>query len=694
MTPVVNFAQPDGPPKWLTPIYENIPALLREYARWFLWTLNGANRKVPRAVKSPHGRSINAHNPEYWCSFDALLNAKDPLNGPGFELGSVLNGPTFAGVDIDDCRDPLTGRIEPWAKDIIASFNSYTEVSPSGTGVKIFLTGALRDEDVSQRKVYQLEIYDRLRYFTVTGHHLAGTPTTVEPRAEQLRDLYTRQQSQDLIELCKLFGLHLRDSGEWVNVTCFWADEHSEADHVRDAALHLDEDGHVDGFHCFHSSHAETKKLPHVLKLFGLANRQTSDFIANDKGVIVEKSQENIRRALAKMDVQLSYNAFSLKPLITHQGKTQPFEDDHIVRLWLKTDTDFHFLSPKDFYFDVVRDVARQRAFHPVRDYLDQLKWDGKARLDMWLTTYGKAKDTPFNRAVAAIVLIAAVRRVRQPGCKFDELLVLISRVQGTDKSSAVQALCPLPSWFSDDLPLNVDAKQIIERTSGKWIIEAAELNGFGKRDIEHLKSMLSRQRDGPVRLAYGRLSVEVDRQFILIGTTNANQFLKDTTGNRRFWPVEVQRCDAASLARDRDQLWAEAAHREAKGASIRLDRELWSKAAREQENRQHDDPWEILLDEAFNQTPPDHLKDMMKANDRFTLDLPWVVLNIPAERQTEPQRDRINAVMQHLGFEKKNMRGVGDDKKVAKRWCRIVHDPDEVTVGPDDDEREPGEEG
>jgi predicted P-loop ATPase len=696
MTPVVNFAPTDGPSRWLSPIYENMPALPREHARWLRWTVDGAGRKVPRANKRPDVNT-NANNPTNWCSFDELLKAPDLLNGPGFALGAVEGGPTFSGIDLDDCRNPVSGAIQPWAQAIIREMHSYTEVSPSGKGIKIFITGALRDEDDSQRKVYQLEIYDRKRYFAVTGHHLGGTPTTVEPRDAQLRDLYARQQSTDLVELCKLFGLYLRDAGEWVNITCPWADEHSQADHVRDAALHLDDEGHVDGYHCFHATHAETKKLPDVLKLFGLEHRHSTDFITNTNGNIVKKSQENIRRALVKMGVQLSYNAFSLKRFITHQGTTQPFEDDHVVRLWLKTDTDFHFLPPKDFYYDVVTDLARQRSSHPVRQYLDALRWDGTPRLDLWLTTYGKAKDTPFNRAVGAIVLIAAVRRVRQPGVKFDEMLTLISRVQGTDKSSAVQALCPVASWFSDDLPLHVDAKQIIERTGGKWIIEAAELNGFGKRDIEHLKAMLSRGTDGPARLAYGRASTEVARQFIIIGTTNANQFLKDTTGNRRFWPVAVTRFDVGALVRDRDQLWAEAAHRDAQNESIRLAEALWSKAAREQENRQHDDPWELLLDEAFNREPPQHLKDVVKTTDRFTLDVPWMVLGIPPERQTEPQRDRINAVMQYLGFEKKNMRGVGDDdKRVAKRWCRIAHDPDEVPIGPDEDEdeREPGADG
>ena len=114
-----------------------------------------------------------------------------------------------------------------------------------------------------------------------------------------------------------------------------------------------------------------------------------------------------------------------------------------------------------------------------------------------------------YMSAVGALPLIAAVRRVRQPGAKFDELLILESS-QGKLKSTALQTLCPSPSWFSDDLPLGVDSKQVIERTAGKWILEASELHGNRGKEAEQLKHL--RQSDGPVRLAYAHLPVSVPR--------------------------------------------------------------------------------------------------------------------------------------------------------------------------------------
>src|SRR6185436_11555438 len=123
---------------------------------------------------------------------------------------------------------------------------------------------------------------------------------------------------------------------------------------------------------------------------------------------------------------------------------------------------------------------------------------------------------------------------------KYDEMVVWESE-QGSLKSSAAQALCPEASWFSDDLPLNLKSQQLIESTLGKWIVEASDLAGKRKAEIEQLKAMLSRQVDGPARMAYAHFAVERLRHFIIIGTTNSKSYLNDSTGARRFWPAEVQ---------------------------------------------------------------------------------------------------------------------------------------------------------
>lgn len=360
---------------------------------------------------------------------------------------------------------------------------------------------------------------------------------------------------------------------------------------------------------------------------------------------IIPNSQENIRRAIEKLGVRLTFDEFAQRMLIKWGEYEGLLNDWSRNRLWLTIDKEFNFRPTADFFDVVIQDIAYENAFHPVKQYLDSLKWDGTPRLDTWLITYGKAADTDYTRAISALVLIAAVRRVRQPGCKFDELLVLESG-QGLMKSSALRALCPNEAWFSDDLPLDVDAKQVIERTLGKWIIEAGELAGMRQSQVESLKAMLSRQVDGPVRLAYGRMSVERPRQFIAIGTTNSETYLKDTTGNRRFWPVRVEAFNVDGIRFVRDQLWAEAAHRESKGDSIRLRPELFGHATLQQERRRAEDPWEQRLDERFPRTK----------KWRLTPDEVWAAVGLTIDRRDERSNERILKAMTRLGFERKTV--------------------------------------
>ena len=226
------------------------------------------------------------------------------------------------------------------------------------------------------------------------------------------------------------------------------------------------------------------------------------DFRRNKSGSIIRGDLDNIRLALAKLDVHVVFNEFTQQ--IEMGGCA--LNDVAFKRLWVRISDECKFQPFMETFLMVLLDEAHKTTVHPVRDYLNGLSWDGVPRIDDFLVTYAGAQPSPYVGAVGASPLIAAVRRVRTPGTKFDELLVLESP-QGTLKSSGLRALCPHDDWFSDDLPLGVDSKHVIERTAGKWIIEAAEMHGNRGREAEQLKSFLSRQVDGPVRLAYARMS-------------------------------------------------------------------------------------------------------------------------------------------------------------------------------------------
>lgn len=379
-----------------------------------------------------------------------------------------------------------------------------------------------------------------------------------------------------------------------------------------------------------------------------------SDFIRDKEGMIRKDHQDNIKRAAELLDTFFSYDEFADKMLVRTNTSPapRPLDDRAVNDLWLRIDREYHFRPSFVFFEKVVMNLAYEQSFHPVLDYLKMLTWDGTPRVDTWLRDYGGAEDSEYHQAVSALVLLAAVRRVKHPGCKFDEMLVLESG-QGLNKSTALKALCPNPDWFSDDLPLNIDAKQMIERTLGKWIIEASDLAGKRKADIEQLKATLSRQVDGPARLAYARISVERPRQFVIVGTTNSNSYLGDSTGARRFWPVTVKKFDAEKLKRDCDQLWAEAVIREDRGESIRLSEKLWAAAGDHQEQRRIEDAWEGVIETAVKGLA----RVTSTGRKQIATDTLWELLGIETAHRDRMGALRISEIMQRFGFKRWKVR-------------------------------------
>jgi predicted P-loop ATPase len=273
---------------------------------------------------------------------------------------------------------------------------------------------------------------------------------------------------------------------------------------------------------------------------------------------------------------------------------------------------------------------------------LDSLVWDGVPRLDRWLTTYMEAEDTPLNSATGSIMLIAAVRRVREPGVKFDTIVILEGK-QGTGKSTALQILAG-PDNHADNEILSLSQKEQMEAMEGVWIYELSELSGLSKSEAEKTKAFASRQFDR-ARKSYGRFSERRGRQTIFVGTTNESKYLKDRTGNRRFLPVKTGPIDLEALRRDRNQFWAEAALREARGESIVLPQELWVAAAVEQDERLEDDPWLEPLAAVRGRAFGDEVRV-------FTSDLLGEVLRIEVERQHNGHTKRLAGLMKSLGWE------------------------------------------
>lgn len=254
--------------------------------------------------------------------------------------------------------------------------------------------------------------------------------------------------------------------------------------------------------------------------------------------------------------------------------------------------------------------------FHPVREYLSNLEWDGTNRINTLLIELFGTKDNAYTREALRKTLVGAISRVFKPGCKFDLVLTLISSTQGTGKSSFFRALGK--NWFSDTF-LTVQGKDAFEQLQGTWIMEMAELAGLKKADVESVKHFISKQSD-QFRPAYARVPETFPRQCVFVATTNEVAFLRDSTGNRRFMPIDVAELrlldnkkllafiDNKELI---DQIWAEAMELYRAKEPLYLSKEAEEVAKGEQELHEDIDPRVGVIEEYLSRLVPENWRKM-----------------------------------------------------------------------------------
>lgn len=246
-----------------------------------------------------------------------------------------------------------------------------------------------------------------------------------------------------------------------------------------------------------------------------------------------------------------------------------------------------------------------RHTYHPVREYLTALNWDGTSRIDNLLIDYFGAEDNVYSREAIRKMLVGAVARIFRPGCKFDLVLILVGK-QGTKKSSFIMKLGK--AWFSDTF-MTVQGKEALEQIQGAWLIEMAELAGLRKAEVESIKHFISKQEDN-FRPAYARTSETFLRQCVFFGTTNKDNFLQDPTGNRRFMPIDVHTTRVAKdvfteLDSEVDQIWAEAVALYRAGERLRLSDEAEAIAIKEQITHSETDERRGLLEQYLNARLP-----------------------------------------------------------------------------------------
>lgn len=299
---------------------------------------------------------------------------------------------------------------------------------------------------------------------------------------------------------------------------------------------------------------------------------------------------------------------------------------------------------------EAVRGVSYRSPIHPLRERLTSVQWDGVPRLSDWLCTYLGAADSEYHKAVGPMFLIGMVARIFRPGCQANYMLVL-EGPQGILKSQACRALAD--PYFSDHLPpLSSDEVRLSAHLRGKWLIEVPELSAFTRADASALKSFITRQEE-IFTPKYSRVEVHEPRQCMFIGTTNDDQYLKDDTGGRRFWPIKCGRIDLEALKRDRDQLFAEAVYHYLQGAQWWPDATFEAQHIRPvQDQRLWVDAWvepvEQFLDRALSQALAisgfPRVTVAQVARDS--------ALAIPSGKLDPFQQKRIQSVLRHLKWQ------------------------------------------
>jgi Virulence-associated protein E len=653
------------------------PDYLTAQPRWLLWRTKSTvdpktgelrTTKIPISYHTSKPADVTV--PQSWADHAAveaaLVRAPGAWDGPGFALGVIEPiGEVVIGLDLDTCLDD-EGAPAAWALPFLQAMSSYSEVSPSGTGIKVVarirladLPAARRLLDIPEGEKEQArtltfgtrvngqhapgaQLFLMRRFFTITGRHW---PLAVEDVA--LLDV------AQIAELAALFGPKDQHAGR--------RDEGPDDDTVPDEAALRDKlgvafvrnprlkerwEGGTQGLRDDTRSGRDMSVLA-MLVAAGFSKGETrAALLLFEHGKVPNEPPryfENMwkrTKAVPTSDAAVgSRRTANVLALVTHINTSAAWND--VLHFNLLTEgyeicppfpprddakePSRPLCDPRDIlaatmYFqangfpkagkntawDAVVAVAHQNTYHPVHNYLAGLRWDGTARVREVFLRYfnaelpGTDRQEERDRHVAYLehigtgFMVGAVARVMQPGCKNDQVPVVVGP-ERSRKSSAIEALCCDDSWFSDDISIDLTDRDTKESLAGKWIIELAEIPHI-RRETERVKAFFSRRVDR-YRSAYGKASQDHPRQCVFIGTSNDLEFVS-VTGNRRFWPFRIAGAiDIAAIVADRDQLWAEALAMYQQGVQWWLVPNIETIAAEQQAGFVEADIWEDLID-------------------------------------------------------------------------------------------------
>lgn len=572
--------------------FYNFPRELRELGRWVMWRKekkeDGKWTKVPYR---PDGKRASATDPADWSAFEECAEAVARFSGVGFVLAGGQ-----VGIDLDHCLGP-DGEPEPWAAEILARFDSYTERSPSGDGLHIVIAS---DADLPGRRAGGVECYSRGRFFTVTGDVYRGRGTlrdldVMDWHAETFAEKPGARAAaagpptylpEDARILSVMFGARngartraLYERGDWAGQGY---QSQSQADLALAGTLMFYCGNHVPtADRLFRGSGLMRRKWDErrgagtygETTLGNAACEETMRWRApraepeyvmsggdDPKPMLI---LENVRRAMESDEAMSSLfrlNEFSHAVETSADGGWRNLQDSDVIAAQLRVSTEFPAFArvSKEMAVDAIKAVAYRRRANPPRDYLLSLSWDGKPRLDTWLMEAYGVPDEEVYRKMGSNWMKGLAKRVLHPGCQFDEVLVLESP-QGYRKSTSLRVL---GSPWHVESTLTTEDKDFYMLLARNVIVEFSEGDIVGRTSARKLKAVITKTEDS-FRPPYEHGVVAFRRGCVFAMTTNDGDYQKDDTGGRRWLPVVLRKvADVDWIAANRDQLYAEAVHR------------------------------------------------------------------------------------------------------------------------------------
>ena len=595
-------------------------------------------------------RSAKSNDPSTWGTYEEALAALSAGLGDG--IGFMLLDSEVAAADLDHVRNALNGELLDWAARLCDEANRlglYCEVTVSGTGLRFI--GLSQGNELHRKFILDkasgagIELYRNCaRYITISGLQQNSCEQLGEfgPYIEELLARFEAPRPPPTSSITVDGMLDFNTAEPQPNPEEYYDDliqngapEGERSEKFQEVIWHLACMGWT-----IEQIFDELAKYPNGIgakyakRLLAEVTRSFSKWLAKagggagagtSGGASMFSQQQtgggvqwvnhcqrdakgrplfNLANAMLALrndeavKHMLAYNEMYCGEVMVREiaGQVDLLEprpvqdvDATAIQEWLQLN---HLtLIGQSIVFKAIDLRAHEHKFHPVRDYLNRLQWDGTPRVEQWLSTYFGVVACEYATAIGRMFLVATVARIYQPGCQCDYMLILEGS-QGEYKSTACKILAG--EYFSDNLPdIATAGKDVSQHLRGKWIIEISELNAMSRAESAQLKSFISTTTER-YRRSYGNKESVEPRQCVFIGTTNKDTYLRDETGGRRFWPVKTGSIDVDALTRDRDQLFAEAVQLFRKGTQWWPDKAFEARFIKpEQEERYEMDAWE-----------------------------------------------------------------------------------------------------